>query len=108
MKYTKIFKKQIENVNKKNKELMKELMQKVKKLYDTPYSGKPLKYRLSNYRSLRVKGKYRLIYMVDENEREVTLPLCEGTPPPTPQSTPVHFMQYKQIKAILYILKILR
>lgn len=52
---------------------MKELMQKVKKLYDTPYSGKPLKYRLSNYRSLRVKGKYRLIYVVDENEREVTL-----------------------------------
>lgn len=73
LKYTKIFKKQIENLNKKNKELMKELMQKVKKLYGTPYSGKPLKYRLSNYRSLRVKGKYRLIYMVDENEREVTL-----------------------------------
>jgi addiction module RelE/StbE family toxin len=73
LKYTKIFKKQIENTNKKNKVLMKELMQKVKKLYDTPYSGKPLKYRLSNYRSLRVKGKYRLIYVVDENEREVTL-----------------------------------
>jgi len=50
LKYTKIFKKQIENVTKKNnelmKELMKELMQKVKKLYGTPYSGKPLKYRL--------------------------------------------------------------
>ncbi len=73
LKYTKIFKKQIENVKKKNKVLMKELVQKVKKLYDSPHSGKPLKYRLSNFRSLRVKGKYRLIYMVDENEREVTL-----------------------------------
>jgi len=31
LKYTKIFKKQIENVKKKNKVLMKELLQKVKK-----------------------------------------------------------------------------
>ena len=38
LKYTKIFKKQIENVKKKDKVLMKELMQKVKKLCDTPYS----------------------------------------------------------------------
>lgn len=72
LKYTKIFKKQIENV-KKNKMLMEELIQKVKKLYDTPYSGKPLKYQLSDYISLEIKGKYRVIYIVDENEREVTL-----------------------------------
>ena len=45
----------------------------MKKLQDVPYSGKPLKYRLSHYRSLRIKGKYRLIYMVDENESEVIL-----------------------------------
>ena len=38
-----------------------------------PYSGKPLKYRLSYHRSLRVKGEYRLIYIVDENESTVTL-----------------------------------
>ena len=73
LKYTRIFKKQIERVKKKDKALMEELAKKVKKLQDVPYSGKPLKYRLSHYRSLRIKGKYRLIYMVDENESEVIL-----------------------------------
>ena len=73
LKYTRIFKKQIERVKKKDKALMEELAKKVKKLQDVPYSGKPLKYRLSYYRSLRIKGKYRLIYMVDENESEVIL-----------------------------------
>ncbi len=73
LKYTSIFKKQIERVKKKDKALMEELAKKVKKLQDVPYSGKPLKYRLSHYRSLRIKGKYRLIYMVDENESEVIL-----------------------------------
>ncbi|MCG7848586.1 MAG: hypothetical protein MIO93_05330 [ANME-2 cluster archaeon] len=57
LKYTKIFKKQIETVKKKNKVLMKELLQKMNKLYDAPHSGKPLKYRLSNYRSLEIVGK---------------------------------------------------
>ncbi|RLB37903.1 MAG: hypothetical protein DRH12_13640, partial [Deltaproteobacteria bacterium] len=60
LKYTRIFKKQIEGVKKKDKALMEELAKKVKKLQDVPYSGKPLKYRLSHYRSLRIKGKYRL------------------------------------------------
>ena len=54
LKYTRIFKKQIESVKKKDKALMEELAKKVKKLQDVPYSGKPLKYRLSHYRSLRV------------------------------------------------------
>ena len=60
--YTGTFKKQIDRVKKKDKALMEELMKKVRKLQEVPYSGKPLKYRLSQYRSLRVKGKYRLIY----------------------------------------------
>ncbi len=71
--YTSTFKKQIERFKKKDKVLMVELMKKVEKLRDLPYSGKPLKYRLSYHRSLRVKGKYRLIYIVDENESIVTL-----------------------------------
>ena len=71
--YTSTFKKQIERFKKKDKALMVELMKKVEKLRDLPYSGKPLKYRLSYHRSLRVKGKYRLIYIVDENESIVTL-----------------------------------
>jgi addiction module RelE/StbE family toxin len=71
--YTSTFKKQIERFKKKDKALMVELMKKVEKLRDLPYSGKPLKHRLSYHRSLRVKGKYRLIYIVDENESTVTL-----------------------------------
>ena len=63
LRYTGTFKKQIDRVKKKDKALMEELMKKVRKLQEVPYSGKPLKYRLSQYRSLRVKGKYRLIYI---------------------------------------------
>ena len=71
--YTSTFRKQIERFKKKDKVLMEELSKKVEKLRDLPYSGKPLKYRLSHHRSLRVKGKYRLVYKVDENESTVTL-----------------------------------
>jgi len=73
LKYTGTFKKQIDRVKKKDRALMEELMKKVRKLQEAPYSGKPLKHRLSHYRSIRVKGKYRLIYRVDENENEVVL-----------------------------------
>ena len=73
IKYTRAFKQEIERIKKKDKTLMEELMKKVKKLQDMPHAGKPLKYRLSHYRSLRVKGKYRLVYRVDENESMVTL-----------------------------------
>jgi len=50
--YTSTFKKQIERFKKKDKALMVELMKKVEKLCDLPYSGKPLKHRLSYHRSL--------------------------------------------------------
>ena len=73
LKYTKTFKKQIDRLKKKGKALMEELMKKVKKLQDVPHSGKLLKYQLSYYRSLRIKKKYRLVYVVDENENSVIL-----------------------------------
>ncbi|MDY6864476.1 MAG: type II toxin-antitoxin system RelE/ParE family toxin [Halobacteriota archaeon] len=75
LKYTKTFKKQIDRLKKKDKALMEELMKKVKKLQDVPHSGKLLKYQLSyyRYRSLRIKKKYRLVYVVDENENTVIL-----------------------------------
>lgn len=73
LKYTGTFKKQIDRVKKKDRALMEELMKKVRKLQEVPYSGKPLKHRLTHYRSIRVKGKYRLIYMVDETENVVVL-----------------------------------
>ena len=47
-------------------------MKKVEKLQQIPYTGKPLEYRLAPYRSVGVKGKYRLVYRVDRvEEKEV-------------------------------------
>ncbi len=73
LKYTQTFEKQIEKTKKKDKALMEEVAKKVEKLQAMPYTGKPLKYRLAPYRSVRVRGKYRLVYRVDEEEKEVIL-----------------------------------
>lgn len=73
LKYTQTFEKQIEKIKKKDKVVMEETIKKVEKLREMPYTGKPLKYRLAPYRSVRVKGKYRLVYKVDEEEKEVVL-----------------------------------
>ena len=73
LKYTQTFEKQIEKIKKKDKALMEEAMKKVEKLQQIPYTGKPLEYRLAPYRSVGVKGKYRLVYRVDEEEKEVLL-----------------------------------
>ena len=73
LRYTQTFEKQIEKKKKKDKALMEEAMKKVEKLREIPYAGKPLEYRLAPYRSVRVKGKYRLVYRVDEEEKEVLL-----------------------------------
>ena len=73
LKYTQTFEKQIEKIKKKDKALMEQAMKKVEKLQQIPYTGKPLEYRLAPYRSVRVKGKYRLVYRVDEEEKEVLL-----------------------------------
>jgi len=71
--YTKTFEKTIEKIKKKDKALMQETAKKVEKLQEVPYTGKLLKYRLAPYRSVRVKGKYRLVYKVNEEEKEVIL-----------------------------------
>ena len=73
LKYTQTFEKQIEKIKKKDKTLTEEAMKKVEKLQEMPYTGKPLEYRLAPYRSVRVKRKYRLVYRVDEEEKEVAL-----------------------------------
>ncbi len=73
LKYTQTFEKQIEKIKKKDKALMEEATKKVEKLQEMPYTGKSLKYRLAPYRSVRVKGKYRLVYRVNEEEKEVIL-----------------------------------
>lgn len=55
LRYTRTFEKQIE------------------KLQEAPDSGKALKYELDPYRAVRVKGKYRLVYKVNEEEKEIIL-----------------------------------
>ena len=73
LKYTQTFEKQIAKIKKKDKPLMEEAMKKVEKLREMPFMGKPLEYRLAPYRSVRVRRKYRLVYRVNEEEKEVTL-----------------------------------
>jgi addiction module RelE/StbE family toxin len=73
LKYTQTFEKRIEKIKKKDKTLMEEATKKVEKLQEMPYTGKPLEYRLAPYRSVRVRGKYRLVYRVNEEEKEVVL-----------------------------------
>ena len=72
LRYTNLFEKRIKSLG-KNKALLGELGKKIEKLQSDPFFGKPLRYRLAGYRSLRVKGKYRLIYKINEAEKEVTL-----------------------------------
>lgn len=76
LKYTRTFEKQIEKIKKKDRAMTEEAMKKVEKLKKMPYSGKPLEYALSPYRSVRVKGKYQLIYQVKEEEKEIILVAC--------------------------------
>ncbi len=57
--YTHLFEKKIKKF-KKDKGLVAELKKKIEKLLSDPFIGKPLEYPLVNFRSIRIKGKYRL------------------------------------------------
>ena len=70
--YTHLFEKKVKKF-KKDKELVAELKKKIEKLLADPFIGKPLEYPLVNYRSIRIKGKYRLIYKLNENDKELVL-----------------------------------
>lgn len=70
--YTHLFEKKV-NKFKKDKELVTELKKKIEKLLSDPFIGKPLEYPLVNYRSIRIKGKYRLIYKLNENDKDLVL-----------------------------------
>ena len=71
--YTQTFEKAIEKLKKKDRALLEEAARKAEKLQEAPYTGKALKYKLASYRSVRVRGKYRLVYRVAEDKREVIL-----------------------------------
>ncbi|MCZ7402870.1 MAG: type II toxin-antitoxin system RelE/ParE family toxin [Candidatus Methanoperedens sp.] len=70
--YTHAFEKTIKKF-KKDRELVDELKKKIEKLLTDPFFGKTLEHPLTNFRSIRVKGKYRLIYKLNENNQELVL-----------------------------------
>ncbi|VVB86761.1 ParE toxin of type II toxin-antitoxin system, parDE [uncultured archaeon] len=70
--YTHVFEKTIKKF-KKDKGLVVELKKKIEKLFSNPLIGKPLESPLGNFRSIRVKGKYRLVYKLNENDKELFL-----------------------------------
>ncbi|MFQ5710210.1 MAG: type II toxin-antitoxin system RelE/ParE family toxin [Candidatus Geothermarchaeales archaeon] len=44
----------------------------IRRLEDEPYLGKPLRGELKGRRSLRI-GRYRIIYIIDEDEKAIIL-----------------------------------
>ena len=66
------FEERFRSLTKKDKALLVRLIKAISKLKENPYTGKPLSHKLSGYWSLRV-GKYRIVYEIDENSREVIL-----------------------------------
>ncbi len=69
---TEEFEEQFESLTKRDKPLLERVAKAIIKLEQNPYTGKPLSYGLAGYRSLHV-GKYRIIYEIDENTKEVIL-----------------------------------
>lgn len=72
VRYSLLFEKKIREL-KKDKPLADELKKKIEKLLSDPFMGKPLQYQLANCRSVRVKEKYRLIYKINDECKEVLL-----------------------------------
>jgi mRNA-degrading endonuclease RelE of RelBE toxin-antitoxin system len=50
----------------KNKEIRLRIIKQLKKLEETPESGKPLKYDLKGHRSIRITP-FRIIYRIDKD-----------------------------------------
>jgi len=63
--FEKEFKKQYKKI--KNKSLLSRIDKILLKLEQNPFLGKPLRYSIKNYRSLRV-GKYRIIYRIEDDK----------------------------------------
>ncbi|RLI74891.1 type II toxin-antitoxin system mRNA interferase toxin, RelE/StbE family [Archaeoglobales archaeon] len=57
------FKKKLQELTKKNKTLAIQIDNKIVKLLDNPYLGKPLSHEFAGKRSIRV-GVYRVIYEI--------------------------------------------
>ncbi len=57
-------------LKKLDKNIRKQIFDKILLLSEDPSIGKPLKYALHGYSRVRV-GKYRIIYRVKENEKVV-------------------------------------
>jgi len=72
IKATPEFERKFRDLTKKDRELGLRLAKAISKLSDNPYVGKPLSYDYSGLWSLRA-GKYRVIYQIDEEKREIRL-----------------------------------
>ncbi len=72
LKRTETFEKHLKNSN-KDKPLLEELFSKIKSIQENPEKGKELTKSLAGYKSVRVKGKYRLVFKVDDKLQEITL-----------------------------------
>lgn len=63
--YDPVFKRQFDKI--KNNKLRVRITNKLKKLRENPFLGKPLRYSAKNHRSLRI-GKYRIIYRIEDDK----------------------------------------
>lgn len=59
------FKKEFRKI--KDKETRIRIIKQIKKLSELPGSGKPLRYKLKNHRSVRIQP-YRIIYRLEEEK----------------------------------------
>ena len=62
------FDRALKKFQKKDKQLVEELLKQINKLTETPELGKPLRYRLRNQRRLHVAGSFVLLYEIVGNQ----------------------------------------
>ncbi len=63
--FSKGFQKEFRKIRDKSTRLR--LIKQIKKISEAPYSGKPLRYSLKNYRSLRI-SPFRIIYRLEKDK----------------------------------------
>jgi len=71
--YTIIYSKRFEkHFRKLPKNIQKQIINLIENLKHDPYIGKPLKFNLRGYWSLRI-GNYRVIYKIDKQNKIITI-----------------------------------
>jgi len=65
--------KKFQKLQKKNKELLRLINNKVNDILENPYRFKPLRKPLQNKRRVHVAGSFVLVYEINEKEKTITL-----------------------------------